>query len=166
MPVLSLTENNMERRQGPRTPLKAKVVIRPPGVNRIISESAYLRNIGQKGFAFVLEEDLVRGGVYEFDIVTPSTHLDLKARVVHLKKQDTYYICGVKVEDLSFSQRSRFNRNIAPLVKGLQKKFLLYSLVGGILVLFVLKNLFGLSLWGSIGGGVVAGIVLYSLLPY
>jgi hypothetical protein len=156
----------MDRRRAPRSPLKAKITIRVPGVKRIISNGAYLRNIGKNGFAFATEDALVRGGLYQFEISTVDTHLDLTARIVHLKVEATYYLCGAKIEQLSFPQRSRLNRTLAPLFSDLQRRFFVYSVGGGFAVLLLGKYIFGAS-WGvSIVLSLVVTIGCYLLLPF
>jgi len=111
-----------------------------------------LRNISKTGFALISDEALVRGGIYQFEIDLDETPLSMRGKVMHVKNEGTFFLIGVRIIRMPIIHKSRFNRFLASRFKRLRGLFLLYSVVGGLVV----AGVFYFLLWNSIPASVLA----------
>ena len=155
-----------DRRQEDRLSWGAKIKVEDVSTKRVVSADSRLRNIAKHGFGFVTEDHLTRGGIYNFTMMLGTSELAVTARVVHFHIEATYYVCGAKIESLSLLQRSRINHFLGSKSPALQRSFLIYSVVAGLVVAGGAKLVLGASLHVAIVLFFAAAVVAFLLLPF
>jgi hypothetical protein len=155
-----------ERRQEERLSWAAKIRIEDISTKRQISADSRLRNIAKHGFSFVTEDHLTRGGLYKFTILLPTSQLEFTARVVHFHIEATYYVCGARIEGLSLMQRSRINHFLSSKSPVLQRRFLMYAVISGVVLGGIVKLALGASIGVAVTVAAAVSIFSFLLLPF
>jgi hypothetical protein len=155
-----------EKRAFPRVAWSGKVTVSDSVSKRTITGEGRMRNFSKSGFAMVAEESMVRGVRYKFTLNTDRGPLSLEGRIVHVRRDATYFYYGIKFESASLGTRMRLNRLLAARSPKMQQTFLLYSVVGAGILWGALKFLMGLGISGALVGFFTTAVLLYLLLPF
>jgi len=155
-----------ERRIHLRHPITAKISIWGLANHPIEINAAKLHNVGNSGFAFMAEEELIRGVEYRFQIEYEDKNFNLKGKVVHRRNQGNAFSYGVKITSLSFFKRGSYREMLAQKSGRFRFAALALSLLLSGAAWAVLHFVFGIN-WGwGLATMAILVIISFLLLPF
>lgn len=153
------------KRSTDRVSFKGRVHINDEA-GRPVSTTARLKDVSASGFSLITEDPVKMGLHYRFKIfLNIEETIELRGRVLHVKRESVYTMAGVTLDPVPLSNRSRLNRFLSSQSKTVRLRFLTYSLVAGVAAGLLMK-LVGAPLAGQITGGLALLLMTHVWQPW
>lgn len=125
-----------------------------------------VKNLSRSGMAFLSEDPIQRGLVYDFKIDLMGYPLHFKGRAVHVHNMESYSLYGVRIESIPLLDRIRFNQFLSGHSPSIKLKYLIYSLLLGAGVGLVVSYVFGLSTPAAMGFAFATTLIHFAFPPF